>query len=54
MAARGSEAAGAALMRHLDDDRGWVRDWTLGAIRNGMPTEQALARLRDAAGGLRH
>ena len=43
-----------ALVGHLNDDRGWVRGWTLDAIRNALPPELAAAQLKAAAGSLTH
>ena len=54
IAAKGGEAAMTALLRHLNDDRGWVRGWTLDALRNSLPPEVAAAKLRSAAAGLTH
>ena len=54
MAARGDEAAMNALVGHLNDARGWVRGWTVDAIRNALPPEAAAARLRSAQSGLTH
>jgi aminopeptidase N len=54
IAARGDSGAMTLLLRHLNDDRGWVRGWTLDAIRNGMPPELALAQLKAAVPTLSH
>jgi hypothetical protein len=49
-----STPADARLMAHLDDERGWVRRWTLAAVKNGMSPAEALRRLGAAAPHLRH
>lgn len=49
-----SAPADARLMAHLDDERGWVRRWTLAAVKNGMPPAEALRRLEAATPRLRH
>ncbi len=54
MAAKGNDAAMGALVGHLNDARGWVRGWTVDAIRNALPPEAAAARLRAAQSGLTH
>jgi hypothetical protein len=54
MAAKGNDAAMGALVGHLNDARGWVRGWTVDAIRNALPPEAAAARLRAAQPGLTH
>jgi HEAT repeat protein len=54
IAARGDSGAMTALMRHLNDERGWVRGWTLSAIRNALPPELAATQLKAAAGSLRY
>jgi HEAT repeat protein len=52
MAAHGAPGAMTALTSHLNDNRGWVRRWTLDALRNALPPEQALAAFRAAQGTL--
>jgi HEAT repeat protein len=52
MAARGAPGAMTALTAHLNDNRGWVRRWTLDALRNALPPEQALAALKAAQDAL--
>jgi aminopeptidase N len=54
MAAKGDQTAATALMGHLNDARGWVRGWTLDAIRNALPPEAAVAQLKSAQSGLSH
>ena len=54
IAAKGDSGAMAALVRHLNDERGWVRGWTLDAIRNALPPELAATQLKAAVGSLSH
>jgi hypothetical protein len=49
-----SAPALAALERHLDDDRRWVRRYAMEAMRQGMAPTMALARLRAVGPTLRH
>jgi HEAT repeat protein len=54
MARGGNAEAMRLLLRHLDEDRGWVRAWVVGAFRNGMPDELARAQLQPVRDKLTH
>ena len=54
MASRGNAGALDALVRHLDDDRAWVRDWVVQAIGEGLTERVAGERLRSVRGSLSH
>jgi aminopeptidase N len=51
---RGDTTAMGILVKHLDDDRGWVRQWVLGAFRNGLPRPVATSALQPVAATLKH
>ncbi len=54
LARRGDSTAMGILVRHVDDDRGWVREWVLDAFRNAMPPQVAARALRPVVGNLKH
>jgi len=51
---RGDTTAMGILVKHLDDDRGWVRQWVLNAFRNGLPRPVATSALQPLAATLKH
>jgi HEAT repeat protein len=54
LARRGDSTAMGILVRHVDDDRGWVREWVLNAFRNAMPRQVAARALQPVVGNLKH
>ncbi len=54
LARRGDTAAMGILVKHVDDDRGWVREWVLAAFQRGMPRPAAVAALQPVANTLKH
>jgi aminopeptidase N len=54
LARRGATTAMRLLVTHLDDNRGWVRQWVLAAFRNGLPREAAVHALQPVAATLKH
>ncbi len=54
LARRGDTAAMGILVKHVDDDRGWVRQWVLAAFQRGMPRPAAVAALQPVANTLKH
>ncbi len=54
LARRGDTAATQILLKHLDEERAWVRQWVLQAFRNGMPHDQAVRALQPVAATLTH
>ncbi len=53
-AARGNGLALDALTRRLDDDRAWVRRWSLEAFRRGVGPVVGLPRLKSVVDRLNH
>jgi aminopeptidase N len=54
LARRGDSTAMGILVRHVDDDRGWVREWVLNAFQNAMPRQVAARALQPVVGSLKH
>jgi aminopeptidase N len=54
LAARKTPGAAQALVRHLDDERRWVREWVLEGLREGMEPAASLPLLRQAVDTLKH
>jgi HEAT repeat protein len=54
LARRGDSSAMGILVQHVDDDRGWVREWVLNAFRNAMPPQVAARALQPIAANLKH
>jgi aminopeptidase N len=52
LAARGDTVARARLRAGLDDERAWVREWSLGAVEDRLETAAALGLLREAESSL--
>jgi aminopeptidase N len=52
LAARGDTTARTRLRAGLDDERAWVREWTLGAVEDRLESAAALSLLREAEGSL--
>ncbi len=48
LAARGEKRAEDAIVKLLDDERSWVRTWTLDALSQELDPNDALAQLRAA------
>jgi aminopeptidase N len=53
LTARGDSSARQALLRALDDERAWVRDWALEALEDQLDAPAAVALLREAQPTLR-
>lgn len=54
LARRGDQEALDLLVKHLDDNRGWVREWIFNAFRNAMPRAVAAKALTPVAAALKH
>jgi HEAT repeat protein len=53
LAARGSSRALDLLVRHLDDDRSYVRNWTVEAFRYSLPRPIAQPKLQAVSASLK-
>ena len=54
LASRGDSTALDILVRHLDDEREYVRQWVLASVSSRLSPAAALARLRPVANRLKH
>ena len=54
LASRGDSTALDILMRHLDDEREYVRQWVLASVSSRLSPATALARLRPMANTIKH
>ncbi|HET7565962.1 MAG TPA: HEAT repeat domain-containing protein, partial [Gemmatimonadaceae bacterium] len=54
LASRGDSTALDILVRHLDDEREYVRQWVVASVSERLSPAAALARLRPVANTLKH
>jgi aminopeptidase N len=54
LARQGDSSAMGILVRHVDDDRSWVRQWVLNAFPNAIPPQVAARALQPIAANLKH
>jgi HEAT repeat protein len=53
-AARGSSRAFDLLVKHLDDERGYVRRWAVEAFRFSLPRPMSQPKLQTVVASLRY